>query len=156
MPRMASPLSSLFIGNFTWSYIFIRHMICVFLGASIYFVSFCFLLVIIMFCIFSFNKNVKDSVCHAYFASIHVAVWKQKVYRCCKNSLEKSESGIMLNIFAYWALINLIQFSIFLIIFWVREVWWILHSLHTILFWQIAVMFALFAYVCLFNDSIWG
>ena len=154
MPRMASPLSSSFIGNFTWSYIFIHHMICVLLGASFYFVSICFLLFIIMFCIFSFNKEVKDSLCHAYFASIHVAVWKQKVYRCCKNSLEKSENGIMLNCFAYWALINLLQWD--LIIFGVREVWWILHSLQTILFWQIAVMFALFAYVCLFNDSIWG
>ena len=156
MPRKASPLSSSFIGNFTWSYIFIRHMICVLLGASFYFVSICLLLFRIMFCIFIFNKNVKDSLYHAYFASIHVAVWKQKVYRCCKNSLEKSENGIMLKLFAYWALINLLQHSIFLIIFGVREVWWILHSLQTILFWQIAVMFALFAYVCLFNDSIWG
>ena len=34
MPRRASPLSSSSIGNFTWSYIFIHHMICVFLGAS--------------------------------------------------------------------------------------------------------------------------
>ena len=34
MPRKASPLSSSFIGNFTWSYIFIRQMICVLLGAS--------------------------------------------------------------------------------------------------------------------------
>ena len=34
------------------------------------------MLVIIMFCIFSFNKKVKDSLCHAYFASILVAVWK--------------------------------------------------------------------------------
>ena len=76
-------------------------MICVLLGASFYFVSFCLLLVIIMFCIFSFNKNVKDSLYHAYFASIHVAVWKHKVYRCRKNSLEKSENGIMLNLFAY-------------------------------------------------------
>ena len=101
MPRMASPLLSSFIGNFTWSYIFIRHMICVLLGASFYFASFCLLLVRIMFFIFSFNKKVKDSLCHAYFASIHVAVWKQKVYRCCKNSLEKSENGIMLNLFAY-------------------------------------------------------
>ena len=153
---MASPLSSSFIGNFTWSYIFIHHMICVLLGASFYFVSFCLLLVRIMFCIISFNKKVKDSLCHAYFASIHVAVWKQKVYRCCRNSLEKSESDIMLNRFALWALINLIHHSIFLIIFWVRKVWWILHALQTILFWQIAVMVALFAYVCLFNDSIWG
>ena len=155
MPRMASPLSFSFIGNFTWSYIFIHHIICVLLGASFSFVSICFLLFIIMFCIYIFNKNVKDSLLHAYLASIHVAVWKQKVYRCCNNSLEKSESGIMLNIFAYWALINLIQCSIFFIIG-VREVWWILHSLQTILFWQIAVMFALFAYVCFFNDYIWG
>ena len=156
MPRMASPLSSSFIGNFTWSYIFIHHMICVLLGASFYFVSICLMLIILMFCIFSFNKEVKDSLCHAYFANIHVAVWKQKVYRCCKNSLEKSESGIMLNIFAYWALINLLQWEFSFIIFGVREVWWILHSLQTILFWQIAVMVALFAYVCFFNDSIWG
>ena len=156
MPRKASPVSSSFIGNFTWSYIFIHHMICVFLGASFYFFSICFMLFRIMFCIFSFNKKVKDSLCHAYFASIHVAVWKQKVYHCCKNSLEKSENGIMLNFFAYWAMINLLQCSIFCIIFGFREVWWILHSLQTVLFWQIAVMFALFAYVCLFNDSIWG
>ena len=156
MPWMASPLSSSFIGNFTWSYIFIHHMICVLLGASISFVSICLLLFIIMFCIYIFNKNVKDSLYHTYFAIIHVAVWKQKVYCCCKNSLEKSENGIMLKLFAYWDLINLLQRSIFFIIFGVREVWWILHSLQTVLFWQIAVMVALFAYVCLFNDSIWG
>ena len=156
MPRKASPLSSSFIGNFTWSYIFIRHMICVLLGASFSFVSFCLLLVRIMFFIFIFNKNVKDSLYHAYFASIHVAVWKQKVYRCCKNSLEKSENDIILKLISYWALINLIQCSIFLIIFGVREVWMLWHSLQTILFRQIAVMFALFAYVCFFNDSIWG
>ena len=35
-----------------------------------------------------------------------------------------------------------------------REVWMLQHSLQTILFRQIAVMVALFAYVCLFNDSI--
>ena len=156
MPRKASPLSSSFIGNFTWSYIFIHHMICVLLGASFPFVSIYLMLVRIMFCIFVFNKNVKDSLCHAHFASIHGAVWKQKVYRCCKNSLEKSESDIVLNIFAYWDLINLLQRSIFLIIFGVREVLILLLSLQTVLFWQIAVMVALFAYVCLFKDSIWG
>ena len=156
MPRKASPLSSSFISNFTWSYIFIHHMICVLLGASIYFVRIWLLLFIIMFCIFYFNKSGIDSVYYAYFASLHVAVWKQKVYRCCKNSLEKSENGIMLKLFAYWDLINLLQFIIFLIIFGVREVLILLHSLQTVLFWQIAVMFALFAYVCLFNDSIWG
>ena len=153
MPRKASPVSSSSIGNFTWSYIFIHHMICVFLGESIYFVRVCFLLFIIMFCISIFNENVKDSFYHAYFASIHVAVSKQKVYRCCKNSLENDK---MLKLFAYWSLINFLQCSIFLIIFGVREVWWILHSLQTVLFWRIVVMFALFAYVCLFNDSIWG
>ena len=57
MPRKASPLSSSFIGNFTWSYIFIHHMICVLLGASFYFASFCLMLVRLMFCIFSFNKK---------------------------------------------------------------------------------------------------
>ena len=100
MPRMASPLSSSFIGNFTWSYIFIHHMICVLLGASFYFVSICLMLFVIIFCISIFNKNVKDSLYHAYFASIHVAVSKQKVYRCCKNSLEKSECDKMLKPFA--------------------------------------------------------
>ena len=156
MPRKASPLSSTSISNFTWSYIFIHHMICVLLGASFSFVSIFLLLLRIMFCIFIFNKNVKDSLYHAYFASIHVAVLKQKVYRCCKNSLEKSENGIMLNLFAYWALINLLQWEFSLIIFGVREVLILLHSLQTVLFWQIAVMVALYAYVCLFNDSIWG
>ena len=101
MPRKASPLSSTSIGNFTWSYIFIHHMICVLLGASFYFVSICLMLFIIMFCISIFNKNVKDSLYHAYFASIHVPVSKQKVYRCCKNSLEKSECDKMLKPFAY-------------------------------------------------------
>ena len=100
MPRLASPLSSSFIGNFTWSYIFIHHMIYVLLVASIYFVRICFMLFRTMLCIFYFNKSGNDSLCHAYFASIHVAVWKQKVYRCCNNSLEKSECDKMLKPFA--------------------------------------------------------
>ena len=73
------------IGNLTWSYVFIRHMIWVLLGESFYFVRICFMLFRIMFCIFYFNKSGNDSLCHAYFASIHVAVWKQKIYRCCKK-----------------------------------------------------------------------
>ena len=44
MPRKVSPLSSSFIGNFTWSNIFICRMICVLLGASIYFVIICLML----------------------------------------------------------------------------------------------------------------
>ena len=87
------------IDNLTWSYVFIRHMICVLLGASIYFSRIFLLLFRIMFCIFYFNKSGNDSLCHAYFASIYVAVWKQKVYRCCKNSLEKSECDKMLKLF---------------------------------------------------------
>ena len=86
MPWKAFPLSSSKLSvHLTRSYIFIRHMICVLLGASFYFVSICLMLFRIMFCIFIFNKNVKDSLYHAYFASIHVAVSKQKVYRCCKK-----------------------------------------------------------------------
>ena len=151
MPRKASPLSSpTLLVHLTRSYIFIRHMICVLLGASFSCVSISFLLFRIVFCIFIFNKNVKDSLYHAYFASIHVAVWKHKDYCRCKNSLEKSENDIRLKLFACWALINLLQRSIFLIICGVREVWWILHSLQTMLFWQIAVI------VALFNDTTRG
>ena len=156
MPRKASPPSSSFIGNFTWSYIFIHHMICVLLGESFTLVSICFMLFRIIFCIYIFNKNVKDSLYHTYFASIHVAVWKQKVYRCCKNSLEKSENDILMKHFAWWALINLLQWEFSFIIFGDREVWMLLHSSQTVLFRQIAVMFALFAYIAclmiLFED----
>ena len=62
------------IGNLTWSYVFIRHMICVLLGASFCFISICLLLFRIMFCIFYFNKSGNDSLDYAYFASLHVAV----------------------------------------------------------------------------------
>ena len=99
MPRKASPLSSSFIGNFTWSYIFTPHMICVLLGVSIYFVRICLMLFRTIFCIFYFNISGIDSLYYAYFTSPHVAVWKQKVYRCCNNSLEKSECDKMLNFF---------------------------------------------------------
>ena len=125
-----------------------------FAWSVILFVIIFLMLFIIIFCIYIFNKIVKDSLYHAYFASIHVAVSKQKVYRSCENSLEKSENDIILKLFAFWAMINILQCSIFLIIFGVREVLILLHYLQTIMFWQIAVMFALFAYVCLFNDSI--
>ena len=66
MHRTASPPSSSFIGNFTWSYIFIHHMICVLLGASFYFVRIWLLLFITMFCIFYFNKSGIDSLFYAY------------------------------------------------------------------------------------------
>ena len=51
MPRKASPLSSSSIGNFTWSYIFIRHMICVLLGASCIILVFAFQFTTIIRCI---------------------------------------------------------------------------------------------------------
>ena len=97
------------IGNLTWSYIFIRHMICVLLGESFYFVRIFLLLFIIMFFIFYLNKSGIDSLYYAYFTSLHVAVRKQKVYRCCKNYLEKSLCDKMLNFFAKWALIDFLQ-----------------------------------------------
>ena len=42
MPLKASPLSSTSIGNFTWSYIFIHHMIC-FAWSVLYYLSLYFL-----------------------------------------------------------------------------------------------------------------
>ena len=100
-PKGIPSFVSNIIGNLTWSYVFIRHMICALLGASIYFVRFCLLLFIIMFCIFYSNKSGNGSLCNAYFASILVVVSKQKVYRCCKNSLEKSECDKMLKLLEY-------------------------------------------------------
>ena len=88
------------IGNLTWSCVFIPHMIWVLVGASFYFVRICLMLFRIMFCIILFNKNVKDSLYHAYLASIWVVVSKRKVYRCCKKSREKSECDKMLKLFA--------------------------------------------------------
>ena len=143
MPRKASPLSSSFIGNFTWSYIFIHHMICVLLGASFYFVSIFLMLFRIMFCIFIFNKNVKDSLCHAYFASIHVAVWKQKVYRCCKNSLEKSENGITLNLFCILRSDKFITVGILVHNFWSQG------SIDTLAFFTDCTVLADCCYVCI-------
>ena len=78
-----------------------------------HFLLFFFLLFRIIFCIFIFNKNVKDSLYHAYFASLLVAVWKQKVYRCCKNSLDNSKCDKMLKFFAKCALINFLQYGKF-------------------------------------------
>ena len=44
-----------------------------------------------IFCIFYFNKSGIDSLYYAYFTSLDVAVWKQKVFYYCLNSSEKSE-----------------------------------------------------------------
>ena len=54
MPRKASPLSSTSIGNFTWSYIFIHHMICVLLGASCIIWVFNFYFTTIIFSVHTF------------------------------------------------------------------------------------------------------
>ena len=72
MPRLASPLSSSFIGNFTWSYIFIHHMICVLLGVSFYFVSFAFFSQNNVF-IFIFNKKSQGQPLPCLFCQ----------YTCC-------------------------------------------------------------------------
>ena len=98
MPRKASPLSSSFIGNFTWSYIFIRHMICVFLGASIYFVRICLLLFRTMFFNFYFNKSGIDSLYYAYVTSIHVAVWIKYQDLKFLNVRESSYSCIIIRL----------------------------------------------------------
>ena len=73
-------------------------MICVLLGASFSFISICLLLFRIIL------VSIKKS--RIAFAMLILLVYmllfeKQKVYRCCKDSLEKPESGIMLNLFAY-------------------------------------------------------
>ena len=96
MPRKASPLSSsiLSVTSLGAMFSFVTWYVC-------YFARIFLLLFRIMFCIFHFNKCGNDSLSHAYFASIHVVVSKQKVYRCCRNSLDKSENGITLNLFAY-------------------------------------------------------
>ena len=79
------------------------------LGSSFYFVEICFLFSIIMFCIFYFNKNVKYSLYHAYFASSWVAVSKQKV--CCYwlNCPEMWECDKNLEILTQSTLINYFQ-----------------------------------------------
>ena len=56
----------------------------------------------------------------------------------------------MLKPFAYLDLINLLQWEYSFIIFGAREVWMLLHSLQTVLFRQIAVMFA--CLMILFED----
>ena len=48
-PEGISSLVSNIIGNLTWSYVFIRHVICVLLGASFNFVRICLMLFRIMF-----------------------------------------------------------------------------------------------------------
>ena len=54
IPRKASPLSSSSIGNFTWSYIFICHMICVLLGASCMILVFAFQFTTIILAVHTF------------------------------------------------------------------------------------------------------
>ena len=56
----------------------------------------------------------------------------------------------MLKLFAYLDLINLIQWEFSLIIFGVREVLILLHSLQTVLFLTDSVFYVLFAY---FDES---
>ena len=76
MPGKASPLSSTSIGNFTWSYIFIHHMICVLLGASCMIWVFSFSLPKSSFLYTPFERDTHDSefirilyVLHLYLLS---------------------------------------------------------------------------------------
>ena len=57
MPRKASPLSSTSIGNFTWSYIFIHHMVCVLLGASCMILVFDFYFTTIILAVHTFCER---------------------------------------------------------------------------------------------------
>ena len=101
MPRKASPLSSptLSVTSLGSMFSFVTwYVFC--LERQFILLRICLLLFIIMVCIFYFNKSGIDSLYYTYFTSLHVAVWKQKVYRCCKKSLEKSEHDIMLKRFA--------------------------------------------------------
>ena len=54
MPWKASPLSSSSIGNFTWSNIFVRHMICVLLGAYCMILVFAFYITTIILAVHTF------------------------------------------------------------------------------------------------------
>ena len=69
MPRLASRLSSsTMIGQFM-----LLHMLFAILAMPFYFVSICFLLFIIMFCIFSFNKKSQGQPLPCLFCQ----------YTCC-------------------------------------------------------------------------
>ena len=143
MPRKASPLSSSFIGNFTWSYIFIHHMICVLLGASFLLVSILFLLFILVFCIFSFNKEVKDSLCHAYFASIHVAVWKTESLPLLQKFLRKVREWYNVESFCILSSDKFITVGILFHNFWSQE------SIDTIAFFTDCTVLADCCYGCI-------
>ena len=81
MPRKASPVSSPTLSVTSFGAMFSFVTCTSFTWSVFYFVRICFLLFRIMFCIFYFNKSGIDSLYYAYFTSLHVVVWKQKVYR---------------------------------------------------------------------------
>ena len=102
MSRKASPLSSPTLSvtslgamfSFVTWYVFCLERQFILLG-----IAFCYLE--LCFASFISIKVAKYSLYHAYLASIWVAVSKQKVYRYCKNSREKSECDKMLKKFAH-------------------------------------------------------
>ena len=76
MSRKASPLSSPSIGNFTWTYIFICHMICVLLGVSCMILVFAFQFTTIILAVHTFWRDTHESefitilyVLHLYLLS---------------------------------------------------------------------------------------
>ena len=76
MPRKASPLSSPTLSVTSLGAMFLFVTWYVFCLECHFLVRIFLLLFRIMFCIFYFNKSGIDSLCHAYFASPHVAVSK--------------------------------------------------------------------------------
>jgi len=94
MPRKASPLSSSSIGNFTWGYIFIHHMICVLLGASCMIWVFYFYFITIILVVHTFWER------HTWF-------------RICYNTL--CASLISFELYSFCSSASLISF---------RARWW--------------------------------
>ena len=98
---MASPLSSSFIGNFTWSYIFIHHMICVLLGASFYFFSIYLLLFRIMFCIF-FSIRMSRIAFTMLILEVYMLLFQNRKFIDVAKIPEKSQNVIKCENFLHY------------------------------------------------------
>ena len=83
MPRKASPLSSSSIGNFTWSYIFIHHMICVLLGASCMIWVFAFQFTTIILAVHTFWRDTHESEFIRILYVLHLYLLSQIILLQC-------------------------------------------------------------------------
>ena len=133
MPWMASPLSSSFIGNFTWSYIFIHHMICVLLGASIYFVRIFFLLFKTMFCIFYFKKVALIAFTMPML-QVYMLLFENRKFTAVAIIPQKSQNVINVETFCILRYDKFNTVGIFFHNFWSQGSMDLLHSLQTVLF----------------------